>query len=72
MNDITLQLGKNGVTPNFLDEARSMLEKHKKVRIRILKSAFSGGDRKRIFTEITGRIASKSAGIRGNVITLEL
>ena len=35
----TLQLGKNGITPNFVNQVESLFEKEELIKISILKSA---------------------------------
>ena len=35
----SIQLGKNGITPNFIQTLESHFKKHKNVRVSVLKSA---------------------------------
>lgn len=41
--DVTLQVGKNGITPATLEELASQLKKKKLVKVRLLKTATEGG-----------------------------
>lgn len=39
MTSADMQLGKNGVTENFIETLKSHFQKHKNVRVSVLKSA---------------------------------
>lgn len=41
--DVSLQVGKNGVTPATVEELSAQLKKRKLVKVRLLKSATEGG-----------------------------
>jgi len=67
----TLQIGKNGVTENLLDEIKNQLKKHKILNIRILRSARKDRSREIIAQEISERAKAKLVDIRGNTFILE-
>jgi len=46
MTSIEMQLGKNGITENFIETLKNRFEKFQNVRISVLKSA--GHDKKKI------------------------
>lgn len=61
-----IQLGKNKVTDNFIETLKSNFEKHKYVRISVLKSA---GHTKQIVNEYKEEILKKLPGnYRASVI----
>jgi len=62
---ITLNLGKNGLTANFVTEVKTILNKHKKVRIKLLKSYLSQYNVKEDAKKLPGK-----QSIRGNVLTI--
>ena len=41
--DVSLQVGKNGVTPATVEELSNQLKKRKLVKVRLLKTATEGG-----------------------------
>lgn len=41
--DVSLQVGKNGVTPATVEELSAQLKKRKLVKVRLLKTATEGG-----------------------------
>ena len=41
--DVSLQVGKNGVTPATIEELANQLKKRKLVKVRLLKTATEGG-----------------------------
>ena len=41
--DVTLQVGKNGITPATIEELALQLKKKKLVKVRLLKTATAGG-----------------------------
>ena len=41
--DVSLQVGKNGVTPATVEELAAQLKKRKLVKVRLLKTATEGG-----------------------------
>ena len=41
--DVSLQVGKNGVTPSTIEELSAQLKKRKLVKVRLLKTATEGG-----------------------------
>lgn len=67
----TLNVGKAGVTEEFLREAQAQLNKHKKIRIRFLKSARTKSDRKSIADEIVSQLSgARLSDVRGNTIVV--
>jgi RNA-binding protein YhbY len=55
-----LQLGKNGLTPEFIDQVKSIFENELMIKISILKSACRDkGEAKRIAEELIGVLGPK-------------
>jgi len=67
-----LQLGKNGVTENFLSTLRDHFKKHDNVKISVLKSAGHTKERVRTYSEeILAELGEKyTAKILGFVISI--
>ncbi len=64
-----LQLGKNGITPNFIETLKSYFKKNENVRISVLKSA--GHDKEKIkeyeeiiLKELGNNFTSKTIGFK--------
>jgi RNA-binding protein YhbY len=68
----TLIMGKAGITNPFVSEAKVLLRKHRRLRIRVLKSAL-GQERTGVLAgEVASRTGAILVGVRGHVITLSL
>ncbi len=64
--EVTLQVGKHGVTPNLLAELSEQLRQHKLVKVKILSSAFRGSGRDEILEELAGGSRAYIVEVRGN------
>jgi RNA-binding protein YhbY len=71
MDVMTLNVGKRGVTQEFLREVDNVLAKHRKVRIKILKSALEGMDKKQIIDCVSRHACVRGVSGRGNTFMLE-
>ncbi|MEM4717181.1 MAG: YhbY family RNA-binding protein [Desulfurococcaceae archaeon] len=69
---VDLQLGKNGLTSGFINEVKSRLEKHKVVKLRVLKSfrATYTGSIDELATLLANETGSRVYEVRGFTITL--
>jgi len=69
---VDVQLGKKGITENFIREVKTRLEKHGVVKIRILKSYrhVSGMDRAEIARVVAERVGAKLVEVRGYTFIL--
>ncbi len=68
---ITLRVGKNGLTPQLVSEIRMLLEKHKTLKIKLLKSSLADIDRKEMASSIKEKSKARVVDMRGQVITLK-
>ncbi|MFH0863343.1 MAG: YhbY family RNA-binding protein [Candidatus Altiarchaeota archaeon] len=72
MKDIVMvRVGKNGVTPALIEEIISVLKKHKKIKIKMLKSSLEGADKHEQAEDIRRMCKAKRASLLGHTITLE-
>jgi RNA-binding protein len=67
----TLQIGKHGINENILDEIRNQLKRYKILRIRVLKSARDGKDRKVIAQDVSEKAKARLVSVKGNTFVLE-
>lgn len=67
---VTLQLGKKGLTENFIEEVKRVLKKRKVVRIKILKSAREI-PKEEIAKVLSQKTGAKISKIIGYIIILE-
>lgn len=68
---ITVRVGKNGLTPKIKEEIRMLLEKHKTMDVRLLRSFVEKNDRRQVKDMIRDVACARFAQIRGHVITLK-
>lgn len=66
-----VRVGKSGVTGGLILEVKTLLEKHKKIRVKILKSALKAGERKKIIEDVSGGSNARVLDFRGNTFILE-
>jgi RNA-binding protein YhbY len=67
----TLIVGKAGVTEEFISEVGAQLGRHKRVRIRFLKSAREKSDRGSIADELLSKLPGvRLEDARGNTVIL--
>ncbi|HHQ44550.1 MAG TPA: RNA-binding protein [Candidatus Altiarchaeales archaeon] len=69
--EVVLNLGKNGLTKNFIDEVKTHIYKGSRVRVKVLKSALGGTTAKELASEISGKARCGKVDVRGHVIVLE-
>lgn len=68
----TLNLGKAGITEPFVAEVKVFLRKHRRIRIRVLKSALVGKRTSQLAAELASKASAVLADVRGHTITLAL
>jgi len=68
--DIIVRVGKNGMTPQLIGEVRTILAKYKTVKVKLLKTALDGGDRRSLAEDLKKKCKAKHAEMIGHVITL--
>ncbi len=64
--DVSLHVGKDGVTDSLGAELARQLERQRLVKVRLLKSAQVEGDRKSVATDLAGRGGAFLVEVRGN------
>lgn len=67
---LVVQLGKAGVTDSFIEELKAQIKKKKTVKVKILRSAKGGKDRKEIAADVSRRCNAVLADVRGNTFVL--
>jgi len=65
----TIIIGKAGVTNSLIAEIKARLKKHRKVRVKMLKSARSR-EKKEVAEEVAEKTRSKLADLRGYTFIL--
>jgi len=65
-----VQLGKSGVTDSFIDELKAQIKKKKTVKVRILRSAKEGKDRRDIALDVAAKCGAVLSDMRGNTFVL--
>ena len=68
---VTIRAGKNGVTKALTEEIRSVLRKHKKARVKMLKTALGEKDKHAMAEEIRKACKARAAHMIGHTILLE-
>ena len=68
---VTIRVGKNGVTPAIIEEIKSVLKKHKKAKVKMLKSSLGEADKHEQAEDIKRMCKAKKASLIGHTITLE-
>jgi RNA-binding protein len=70
---VDVQLGKNGITEEFIREVKNRLEKHGVVKVRVLKSARKtlGVDVEKLAENIAERTRSQVCEVRGFTFILK-
>ncbi|MBD3388059.1 MAG: hypothetical protein GF416_03340 [Candidatus Altiarchaeales archaeon] len=69
--DITVRVGKKGVTPELIAEIRTILRKHKKVNVKMLKSSLGERDKHQVTEEIRSKTKARKASLKGHTIRLQ-
>ena len=63
-------IGKNGVTPELIEEIKKQLNKSKEIKIKSLRSAREKSDRKKIAQEVAQKVKADLKEVRGFTFTL--
>ena len=66
----TIWIGKEGTTPQIVDEISRQLEKREIVKVRILKSALKGEETKSVGSKIAQQTSSTLIEVRGHTLLL--
>ncbi len=72
-NVVTINVGKNGVTENLINEINLQLEKRGTVKVKMLRNfrETSGKHKKELANEIASRVNGRLVDFRGFVLTFE-
>jgi RNA-binding protein YhbY len=70
MEEIIMQLGKKGVTPEFITEIKKNIKARYLVRVRILKSALEEKDRFEVSSEFKELLPKQNVKLVGNVLII--
>ena len=65
-NPPILNLGKNGVNDQFINEFKKQIKRKKIIKIKILKSALDSEDKNKIISDIEAKGDANCLEIRGN------
>ena len=68
--DVSVSIGKSGITPALIEEVKSQLNKKNLVKIKANKGLFEKGDMKDVWTYISSETSSTVVLARGNVAVL--
>ena len=70
---VTINVGKNGVTENLINEINLQLEKRGTVKVKMLRNfrETSGKHKKELANEIASRVNGRLVDFRGFVLTFE-
>jgi RNA-binding protein len=68
---VTIRVGKNGITTSLIEEIKAVLKKRKTVKVKMLKTSLTEGDKHEMAQEISRACRAKSAKMIGHIITLE-
>ncbi|MBI20602.1 MAG: RNA-binding protein [Euryarchaeota archaeon] len=68
--DVSVRIGKSGITPALIEEVKSQLNKKNLVKIKANKGLFEKGDMKDVWTYISSETSSTVVLARGNVAVL--
>jgi RNA-binding protein YhbY len=66
----TIRAGKNGITEALIKEIRTILDKRKEVRVKLLKTSLAEKDKKAIQDELKAKSKARNAKMIGHTITL--
>lgn len=65
--DVTIRIGKNGLSEGQMNELALQLKKRKLVKVKLLRSFIEGKDKKQVFQEIAELTNSKLVDMIGLV-----
>lgn len=68
--DVSIRIGKSGITPALIEEVKSQLNKKNLVKIKANKGLFEKGDIKDVWIYISTETGSTVVMARGNVAVL--
>lgn len=68
--DVSVRIGKSGITPALIEEVKSQLNNKNLVKIKANKGLFEKGDMKDVWTYISSETSSTVVLARGNVAVL--
>ena len=68
---VTIQIGKNGITPTLIGEIKKQLQQKRLIKIKILKAALEEKDRKQIAKEIAAETKAEQSNLTGLILTLK-
>ena len=68
--DVSVRIGKSGITSALIEEVKSQLNKKNLVKIKANKGLFEKGDMKDVWTYISSETSSTVVLARGNVAVL--
>ena len=68
--DVSIRIGKAGITPALIEEVKSQLNKKNLVKIKANKGLFEKGDMKDVWIYISSETGSTVVMARGNVAVL--
>jgi RNA-binding protein YhbY len=65
-----LQIGKSGLTDGIMKEAKRLLNKHRYMKVRFLRSALESKSKDSAIVSLCEQIGAGLAGIRGNTAVI--
>lgn len=68
--DVSVRIGKSGITPALIEEVKAQLNKKSLVKIKANKGLFEKGDMKDVWAYISSETSSTVVLSRGNVAVL--
>ena len=68
--DVSVRIGKSGITPALIEEVKAQLNKKNLVKIKANKGLFEKGDMKDVWAYISSETSSTVVLARGNVAVL--
>ena len=67
---ITIRVGKYGLTPEVIDEIRTILKKYKVAKVKLLKTSLDAKDKNEVTAELKRRCKARHAKLLGHIVTL--
>lgn len=68
--DAVLQMGKAGLTDAFVDEVKNQLDKEDLIKVRLLRSARAGEDRKDLAEDLAEAAGAVLIEVKGHTVVL--
>jgi RNA-binding protein YhbY len=66
-----LNLGKDGVKDSFIAEAKAMIAKYKRIRVKALKSSLESKNIKQLASEVAAKTNALIEDVRGHTFILK-